>query len=250
MKKIMLFVFLLMINTMAATCELTWPIDIFFKDSTIWRDKYAFASGSVYVTEDGYNCEKKEFEKAFLDSNIYLSRYSSVKGLPGWKRINITQNEKSEHKIGDVFRDEFLHWQKCGMLKMSYEEADSLIAPLVSVLNHWDENEPYGRFSMSQVEASNVGVPYCHPDEIVKWANEDCKAEAPPQSNKSIAINNAKLVVENSVVHVPQTLQGKKYFIFDMNGRILQKGFAEKMIRIEHNPSILKLGSDTPLFLK
>lgn len=30
MKKIMLFVFLLMINTMAATCELTWPIDIFF----------------------------------------------------------------------------------------------------------------------------------------------------------------------------------------------------------------------------
>lgn len=96
-----------------------------FIDSTIWRDKYAFGSGSVYVTEDGYNCEKELFEneKAFLDSNTYLSRYSSVKGLPGWKRINITQNEKSEHKIGDVFRDEFLHWQKCGMLKMSYEEA-------------------------------------------------------------------------------------------------------------------------------
>lgn len=189
MKKIILFAFLLMINTMAATCELTWPIDIFFKDSTIWRDKYAFASGSVYVTEDGYNCEKKEFEKAFLDSNVFLYRN------PLKKTLFIYSNDIDTYNEGDVFRDEFLHWQKCGMLKMSYEEA-------------------------------------------------------PPQSNKSIAINNAKLVVENSVVHVPQILQGEKYFIFDMNGRILQKGFAEKMIRIEHSPSILKLGDEIPLFLK
>lgn len=188
--------------------------------------------------------KKKEFEKAFLDSNVFLYRN------PLKKTLFIYSNDIDTYNEGDVFRDEFLHWQKCGMLKMSYEEADSLIAPLVSVLNHWDENEPYGRFSMSQVEASNVGVPYCYPDEIVKWADEACEAEAPPQSNKSIAVNNAKLVVENSVVHVPQILQGEKYFIFDMNGRILQKGFAEKMIRIEHTPSILKLGSDTPLFLK
>lgn len=238
MKKIILLALSVVVWAEDYYCLLR-NMSVEFIDSTIWRDKYAFASGSVYVTEDGYNCEKKEFEKAFLDSNIFLYRN------PLKKTLFIYSNDIDTYNEGDVFRDEFLHWQKCGMLKMSYEEADSLVSLYVDAMNNREWESHPGPFFLGI-----SWVPYCYPDEIVKWADEACEAEAPPQSNKSIAVNNAKLVVENSVVHVPQILQGEKYFIFDMNGRILQKGFAEKMIRIEHSPSILKLGDEIPLFLK
>lgn len=60
MKRIILFALSVVVWAEDYYCLLR-NMSVEFTDSTIWRDQYAFGSGSVYVTEDGYNCEKKIF---------------------------------------------------------------------------------------------------------------------------------------------------------------------------------------------
>ena len=54
----------------------------------------------------------------------------------------------------------------------------------------------------------------------------------------------AGIVLENGLAHIPERLIGQKYFIFDMNGRVIQAGIAKETIRMPLYPVILKVGNE------
>ena len=114
---------------------------ITFKDSSIWFSKYSFGYGrSDYlsdslgdVLEDGYNCNKYglNYEKSFLDEHVFLDRLK----IKYPYQFDMYSTKKATHGMGDVLRDEFIHWHQCDMLAISLEEMETMIAPIVEMLN-------------------------------------------------------------------------------------------------------------------
>lgn len=247
MKKFLLSMMLLAELIFAEeTCRLDEWFHIEIRNSSIWYGENSFLSGCFAVVgdslsemlADGYKCSKRgEFEKAFLDSNVYIRKKHEHMVDVIWLYVYV----KTDHKTGDVFRDEFLHWQQCGMLNLTYEEADSLVTPLAEALNEYYANEILGDCYESDVFYASGVATGTIPSQIVKWADEAC-ATTSVELPRRTSSNN--IVYENSRVHIPVRLQGEKYFIFDMNGRILQKGIATETIDLPTTPSILKIGKE------
>ena len=255
MKKILAF--LLLVGSLVFAeddCNIRYGVQIHFLDSTIWYDDYVFSSGTYVVVadtlseelEDGYKCFKygRASEKAFLDSNVFL-----YTGLPpgvypqdGEHILYMYSIPVATHGLGDVFRDEFLHWQQCGFLNMAYEDADSLIDSLVYALNDYDEGEV---FQTSWVKV--METPFVYPDQIITWAKKACAKAPIAQVKKNGA---AEIVLENGLAHIPERLIGQTYFIFDMNGRVIQQGIARETIRMPLYPVILKVGNEKPFLSK
>lgn len=272
MKKFAIIFLLLIMQASAEECRLKDPrIEIRFADSTLWwRDSYSFFGvGPVvlqndewtYVLEDGYNCKKETMEKAFLDSNVILFRemppeYHRPQGI---NILLIYSLSLRKHDIGDVFRDEFLHWQKCGMLSLTYEEADNLATSLVEPLNDFDKREKY------IIETDDIVVwdyPGANPRQISQWIQETCATIQPqsssagnkepetPASLQGSRRANMGIVFENRVAYIPEYLRGEKYFVFDVNGKVVQKGVVGEAVRMPAFPSILKIGGRMPLLAK
>ena len=201
----------------------------------------------VYTLEDGYACHKyyetsnrEHTERSFLDSNVYIYRSN-------FDELYIFTSTKATHTIGEVFRDEFLHWQQCEKLSLTYEEADSLIAPLVEEMDRVDD-ELCDRKCDSIYDISKFyyergpWTPFTYPKTILTWIEESCETEP----IRGLAGNRAGglLFVGRDVV-VPKDLQGEKYIIFDMNGKVLESGLAGARIKLPAHPSILMLGGQT-----
>lgn len=264
MKKLVFLILLTATYVMAEECDLykpirdlTTPIQIIFTDdSTIWRSTFYsiynyFYSGTSGVTEDGYNCRKEKYEKAFLDTNTYLYREIWEGNVQGSRRIFIMQRHQSTYKIGDVFKDEFMHWQSCGMLTLTYEQADSLITPLANALNEWFDMETH--WTDSGYETDNlivwsVGGGYRYPEQVLTWAKQACVSE----TNVPLPINRQSvgIVFKNGLVNIPESLRGETYFLFDVNGKLLQKNTAKETIHVPYRSAILKIGNQKPVLLK
>ena len=194
---------------------------------------------------DGYRClkERIEGETAFIDSNVFLY-YEGFRE----KILYIFATSTATHGLGDVFRDEFLHWQQCGMLNMTYEEADSLIEPMAQALNNYLTDPVWtteGFFETLGLRASDAVYPY--PSEVLDWAKKACKKV--PIAQQRLAAQ-ADIIFENGLAHIPERLMGQKYFIFDMNGRVIQAGIAKETIRMPLYPVILKVGNEKPFLSK
>ena len=249
-----------------------------FRDSTIWLRNEMFYSGCYAVVDDtlsetlidGYKCVKQrdKAEKAYLDSNVFLYRQkeSGAYALYVYMVYEISNGKVQSlatHGIGEIFKDEFLHWQQCGMLKLTYEEADSLATSLVEPLNEFFE----GKIDVVLTEDFYVDMnPHKMPSQISQWVQETCATEQSPPSDTGTSPNNresealeslqwlkyssAGVVFENGVAHIPNYLRGEKYFVFDINGKVIQKGVAEESVYMLITPAILKIGSKKPFLLK
>lgn len=258
MKNFIIVFLLLTMYAMAEECELRYPkIEIRFPDSTFWwHDSYSFFGvGPVvfqndewtYVLEDGYNCEKEMVEKAFLDSNVFLSReIPPGYNLPsGMNILLIYSLSLTKHDIGEVFKDEFLHWQQCGMLSLTYEEADSLATSLVEPLNNLVKR----KIDFVHTDAFFVAeYPGANTRQISQLIQETCAETS--ASLRRVKRVNIGVIFENRVAHIPEYLRGEKYSVFDVNGRVVQKGVAGEAIRMPSIPSILKIGNVKPFLLK
>lgn len=246
MKRIATIVLFLAAFSMAEKCGLDMDgREIVFTDTTIWLRSPALFWGAVFVLEDGYNCEKGEYERSFIDSNTYIQRISESRVK---KKLIIGQNSLSDYGIGDVFKDEFLRWQKCGMLDMTYEQADSIATLLVEPMNSCDTDFGASR----EVEwiyfhefpyAGGGGMP----QQFFNWAEEDCSAVS---IEKSLYHETDRVLFERGLVQVSKSLQGKNYVVFDLNGKVVQKGVAGETIDVSVFPSILKLGEQRLFLLK
>ena len=246
MKKITTIALFLAALSMAEECRLTmYGREILLMDSTIWRRNTRLFWGTVFILEDGYNCEKGEYEKAFLDPNTYIRRMR-LKG--GARELIIGQNSLSVYGIGDVFKDEFLHWQKCGMLNLTYEQADSIATLLVDPINSCDVD-----FGATRGIASIYFNEYppmgggSMPQQFLDWAKEDCRTVS---IGKSFHHGTDQILFEYGLAQIPKPLQGENYFVFDMNGKVVQKGVAGEAISVSNVPSILKLGNQQLILLK
>lgn len=255
MKKVLTF--LLLVSSLAFAeddCRLNLDLQVEFIDSTIWSNNYSYPYGEFVIIADtmseilpdGYKCFKGriEGEKAFIDSNIFLYYQS-----PHEKLLYIFATSTATHGLGDAFKEEFLHWQQCGMLNMTYEEADSLIEPMVRALNKPFNSEIWTnlQFHTSWAIASDLPVPYTYPQLVRDWAKKACAKAPIAQVKKNGA---AGIVLENGLAHIPERLIGQKYFIFDMNGRVFQAGIAKETIRMPLYPVILKVGNEKPFLSK
>lgn len=258
MKKLAFLILLTATYVMAEECDLnkplrdlTTPIQIIFTDSSLWYSRYAFNSGCSYSTDDGYNCRKEKHEKAFLDTNTYLYRDRWTGDPQGLYRLFIMQREQSTYKIGDVFKDEFMHWQNCGMLSLTYEQADSMITPLANVLNVWftdrENNWSSGAYETDNLMVVSVFAPYTYPDQIITWTKQACLSET---NTLPIKRQSAGILFKNGLVHVPEFLRGETYLLFDVNGKLLQKSIAKETIRVSYRSAILKIGNQKPVLLK
>ncbi|MCR5378994.1 MAG: hypothetical protein K6E57_08585 [Fibrobacter sp.] len=258
MKKYLIVLFLFLSLAFAdKDCHENIPLEIHFLDSTIWYNSYSFSSGCYAVVadtlsetlEDGYRCSKEgiKSEKAFLDSNVFLYRGlpPGVHPQPGENILYIYSVSVATHSLGDVFRDEFLHWQQCGMLSLTYEEADSLVSSLVEVMNEKFANERCYCYKSDKINASDY--PGDSPDQIVTWSNEVCATVPIAQSYNVVRMD---IVFENGLARIPERLIGQKYFVFDLNGKVLQQGLAEETIRMPNTLAILKIGNENPVLLK
>ena len=250
MKKNLFFPLLLVSAVFADTyCRLHVPIEIHFLDSTIWHSKYSF-SGYYYTDDndtlaDGYKCLKKESEKAFLDSNVFFYR-GHILGehkKPGEQILYVFQVNTSTYNIGDVIKDEFMHWQECGMLSLTHEEADSLSTFLADSLNNF-----YNELNSLETDMfAYYPYSYDNPDQIIEWTKKACQSAVPIQPRKH---PDSRISFENHLAHIPPTLHGEKYFVFDLNGKTIQQGIAEETVRIQQTPVILKIGSQNPILPK
>ena len=244
MKRIILFCLIAVGFSFAEYCGLEDGSRVDFLDTTIWYSGHQTPFlGVIYTLEDGYDCNKghmkfttERTERSFLDSNVYLYR-----GAPN--QLYIFTSTKAIHTIGEVFRDEFLHWQQCELLSLTYEEADSLIAPLIEEMDR-EDNEHCGLECDSVYDTSKfyyergLWAPFTYPKTILTWIEESCE---------TVPIRG---IVENKVggllfigrdVVVPKELQGEKYIIFDMNGKVLESGLAGVRIKRHAYPVILKI---------
>jgi len=261
MKKMAKIVLLLAAYSLATDCDFNIheQFEIFFTDSTIWAGEYSFSSGCYVVIadtlsewlEDGYRCNKRELqdEKAFLDTNVFIHRAKSrFRGVDDVNYIDLFSLTIATHSAGDVLRDEFLHWQQCGMLNLTYEEADSLITPLAEALNKYliDESGFMRDYVSDEFDASDYPVG-SFPAEFVKMRDKTCGTNVPVLSR---SISDEKIIVENGLVRIPNSLQGKKYFVFDLNGKLIQNGIVGKMLQIQYAPSILKIEDQKSMLLK
>lgn len=244
MKKIAAIALFLGALSMAEECGLNMDgRKIIFMDTTIWWRSSSLFWGSVFVLEDGYNCEKGEYEKSFVDSNTYIQRISER----GTKVLIIEQNSLSDYKIGDIFREEFLRWQKCGMLNLTYEQADSIATLLAEPINSCDVNfgDTHGIASIyfNEYPYAGVGIP----KQFFDWAKEDCRTVSIGKSHNH---ETDRILFEQGLVQIPKSLRDENYFVFDMNGKVVQKGVAGETIRISIVPSIFKIGNRQALLLK
>ena len=255
MRKCLIFLFLTASLAFAEdACRLNPEVQVKFIDSTIWSGHYSYPYGGFVIIADtmsetltdGYKCFKGriEGETAFIDSNVFLY-YEGFRE----KILYIFATSTATHGLGDVFRDEFLHWQQCGLLNMTYEEADSLIEPMVRALNKPFNSEIWTnlQFHTSWAIASDLPVPYTYPQLVRDWAKKACAKAPIAQVQKNGA---AGIVLENGLAHIPERLMGQKYFIFDMNGRAIQAGIAKETIRMPLYPAILKVGNEKPFLSK
>jgi len=253
MRKFIFTILLTAIYVMADECDDSWrdltlPIVITFTDSSLWYKRYSFSDGAAYVTEDGYNCRKQKYEKAFLDTNTYMYR-EKRSDMPQWTfKLYVLQRKQSSYGIGDVFKDEFLHWQDCGMLNLTHEQADSIITPLAYAMNNWFEgkwlNEGY---ETDLFYVWEVGGGYTRPKEISAWAKQACLSELTALSPEKP--QRASITFEKGTVHVPEDQQGNTYFLFDVNGKVIKNGIADKTINLPNKPTILKIGNTKPVLL-
>lgn len=244
MKKIAAIALFLAALSMAEECGLNMDgRKIIFMDTTIWWRSSSLFWGSVFVLEDGYNCEKGEYEKSFVDSNTYIQRISER----GTKVLIIEQNSLSDYKIGDIFREEFLRWQKCGMLNLTYEQADSIATLLVEPINSCDIDfgATRGIASIYFSEYPYAGVSI--PKQFFDWAKEDCRTVS---IGKSFHHGTDRILFKQGLVQIPKSLRDENYFVFDMNGKVVQKGVAGETIRVSIVPSIFKIGNRQALLLK
>ena len=243
MKNCLTFLFLTASLAFAGdNCKLDLKFQILFRDSTIWSEGDSFPYGLYTVIADtlsetipdGYRCYKnmRTVVPSPIDSNIIIYYPHSSE-----KRIYLFSVPMATHGIGDAFKDEFLHWQQCGMLNMTYEEADSLIEPMAQALNNYLTDPVWtteGFFETLGLWASDAAYPY--PSEVLDWAQKACAKAPIAQVKKNGA---AGIVLENGLAHIPERLMGQRYFIFDMNGRIIRQGIASETIRMPLYPSSL-----------
>lgn len=261
MKKMAKIVLLLAAYSLATDCDFNIheQFEIFFTDSTIWAGEYSFSSGCYVVIadtlsewlEDGYRCNKRELqdEKAFLDTNVFIHRAKSrFRGVDDVNYIDLFSLTTAKHSIGEVFRDEFLHWQQCGMLNLTYEEADSLITPLAKDLDrNLSDDSGFGHaYDSGKFYATDYPVGQ-FPRQFVLWRDKTCKTNVPILSKLAI---EEKLIIENGFARVPSSLQGKKYFVFDLNGKLIQNGITGKILRIQSSPAILKIENHKSALVK
>ena len=255
MKKSLIFLFLTASLAFAGdNCQLDLEIQISLRDSSIWYegdsfpyDLYTVIADTISETlPDGYKCFKQMMsgEPSFIDSNILIYYPHRIE-----KMIYLFSVPMATHGLGDVFKTEFLHWQQCGMLNMTYEEADSLIEPMVRALNKPFNSEIWTnlQFHTSWAIASDLPAPYTYPQLVRDWAKKACAKAPIAQVKKNGA---ARIVLENGQAHIPERLMGQKYFIFDMNGRAIQAGIAKETIRMPLYPAILKVGNEKPFLSK
>jgi len=238
-------------------CRIGLRFEVRFVDSTIWHDDYSYPSGCYTVLadtlsetlSDGYRCLKgmDKYEKSFLDSNVFLYRglASGRFSQHAEKILHIFSESSITRGLGDVFREEFLHWQQCGMLSLTYEEADNLIKPLVKLMNENFENEDCYCYRSDIINADDY--PGEIPDQIVKWAKDACAKTSIVQPRK---LARADVFFENGLAHIPDRLIGQRYFVFDLNGKVIQQGIAGETIRMPSTLAILKIGNEKPALLK
>ncbi|MBR4347333.1 MAG: hypothetical protein IKP90_03295 [Fibrobacter sp.] len=250
--------FLLLVASLAFAednCQLDFGFQIFFQDSSIWYDGDSFPYNLYTVIADtisetlpdGYRCYKnmRTVVPSPIDSNIIIYYPHSSE-----KRIYLFSVPMATHGIGDAFKDEFLHWQQCGMLNMTYEEADSLIEPMAQALNNYLTDPVWtteGFFETLGLHATDLPVPFEYPQLVRDWTKKACAKAPIAQVKKNGA---AGIVLENGLAHIPERLIGQKYFIFDMNGRVIQAGIAKETIRMPLYPVILKVGNEKPFLSK
>lgn len=251
MKKIIAILLFALTQIAFAWCGVETTIKVNFMDSTIWFNKYSFSSGCLAVVNDtlsetlpdGYKCNKafSGLEKTFLDSNVTIKRGRFL----GVQYIDIYVLSLATHELGDVFKDEFLHWQQCGMLNLTYEEADSLVTPLAKAINENFDNEPDNLYESDIFRSTGItgSLPY----QVSQWEKAACSVTAIKRQTRQ---SRAEITFKNGWVHTPKSKQGEVYYIFDLNGKIIQQGSAKENIRIPSAASILRIGNSAPVLLK
>ena len=292
-------------------CLWPTPIEIYFTNSSMWYDKDSFLFGCPTIVADtvsdiladGYKCNKEDqitrTEKAFLDSSMFLFRdkREGVSVLSIYNAFDmISSEDETHHNVGEIFKDEFLHWQQCGILSLSYEKADSLANLLEASINDFVKNRDSEIVNDFFIVTES---PHSTPKQIGEWIEEFCETknlehsselvnlcdnlEAAPawlieacslppklsspdididevlknkeQKNSESLFNvheylGEKIFVRNHEAHISKSLLGEAYAVFDVNGKVIQKGIAGEIIRMPTSPSILKIGARKPFLCK
>ena len=146
--------------------------------------------------------------------------------------------------MGDVLRDEFIHWHQCDMLAISLEEMETMIAPIVEMLNRgYASDYKEGLYDTTKFYIDDFrtgpGVGQIH-----QWLYESCEIDTTAQIvTRSINSCADQILFENGAAIIPREFVGKPYFIFDMNGRVLSKGIAGKTIKMPQH-TILKIDGE------
>ncbi len=277
MKKL-LFIFLISVVTSFA-CNTSYirlevPQDIINDD---WEGLDSYQDSSVYKMCSSYihswwflGFDDIDALPSVLDSNIFLlnPRY----GDNFFVFFAFSQNK---HTILDVIKDEFIHYQQCGLIGYSTKKLDSMFVQMDETLGTlkdgsyvWYEhpcnadyrsrNEQEGiHFAQSFCSDTSAYCPCYHNpptgeedsyrviDSVYKAR---CKSDGIRNTNLTEVRND--FVFDGEYIQMPDQFKDRIYYLMDLQGRVLEQGILGSQLKRSKQPIILQIIGSKPIFVK
>jgi hypothetical protein len=204
-----------------------------------------------------------------MDSNIYIF-WPWEDGV--YEFFAFSQNE---HTILEIIKDEFIHYQQCGLISYSREKLDSMFVQMDETLGTlkdgsfvWYEHPCSADY---RTRKDRVGIffaqsfcsdssAYCPCYRNPPTGDEDsrdvidsvyevrCKSDG--IRNISLAGNRNDIVVDGEYIRTSDQYKNRTYYLMDLQGRVLEQGRLGQQLKRPKQPVVLQIIGAKPIFVK
>lgn len=204
-----------------------------------------------------------------MDSNIYIF-WPWENGV--YEFFAFSQNE---HTILEIIKDEFIHYQQCGLISYSREKLDSMFVQMDETLGALEEDFyiwyeypcRYSYTAKDELVGTHFAQSYCsdtlafcpcyygapvgHTD-IPRVIDSVYKARCGIDGINTVKLidEGNKVVVSNDIIQIPYQYKDRTYSLTDLQGRILEQGFLGSQLPRSKRPIILKINGLKATYIK
>jgi len=213
-----------------------------------------------------YACE------SVLDSNYYVNfpdRYHPHVGDVGGYNYVLTHaffgKYGAEHTPFEVIRDHLVGWSRCGFLRLTESQVDSLVNRIQQKAGEIWSNEVsehagrvlrYESFCLNTIFKNDSTADCLYLDRYDYVPNYNFPLPIADEDYESAGVsvmlqrNSPSIQVIDDRLVAPTSLVGSPYSLLDLNGRVLQSGLLEQNMTLPHYPVILKIEGQKEIFIR
>jgi hypothetical protein len=189
--------------------------------------------------------------KGILDTNVII--YFEDSDVTDVGMTNIWQLSTATHSAFDVMRDEFKHWQKCGNLTLSAAATDSMVEHIITLMEGvksssvaYEQNCSLSDYDKTKECAYDYWIwsPVAYYPPLVEDALAGITASRPPLGRNAVIRRQGRTLL------FPAELQGKRFMMFDLTGKVIRQGILTKtLLKGTAQPLVIKIQGLEPELL-